>query len=765
MTSTRTMQVLFASGVSTLVLASACPAFAQATSSSGANVSDAAQSGQAVRPGPENPPPTISEVIVTATRRSESIQNVPSEVTALTGGNLEKLNARGLEEFSGFVPGLSIQQTNPGVTLISIRGVTTGTQASNAVGLYLDDVPLGSSSSFAGGYEALSVETFDLSRVEVLNGPQGTLYGANSLGGAVKYVTAAPNLTDYHGALEVEGTATNHGGSNDGVRGMLNVPLVQDRIALRLDGYQQYDSGYVQDPTHDRGDQGAGHTLGFRASLLAQITPKLDVRINAFDQHVRVDGLNLVERDNVSHQPTTGIYDQNFPTEQNAFNEIRLISADINYDFGFAKLSSITSAQQSDIKSTADISLLYGAVLGAALGPAAVTPYDNPTDLFTKKVTQEVRLTSRANHTFEWTAGVYYTSEDSQSFTSIRNTDDPNGYILGAFPIFTATIPTHYEEISGFGDGTYFITPRLDLTFGIRYSHDDQNFTQSSIGLFNNPAAPFTPSVTPNKSSEDVVTYLINPRYRINDNAQVYFRAASGFRPGGPNYVLSAGTGGPSFNSDSLWTYELGAKLAFMQRKLTLDGAIYDSEWSNIQLQAVENGVTQIENAGDARIRGADLDATYQTPFRGLSFFGQFTYTDAFLTTTAPALGIDYKGARLPVTPKYDFAIGETYNFKIWGNRDARFTLSDRYTGSRTSGYAGSPISPVYNLNAYHQVDADLTVTLRENLDLSIYARNLLDQKGEIAANTVNQAVIPTAPTLVSLVRPLTAGGVVRFHF
>ena len=376
-----------------------------------------------------------------------------------------------------------------------------------------------------------------------------------------------------------------------------------------------------------------------------------------------------------------------------------------------------------------------------------------------------MRLTSAASHVFEWTAGIYYTSEQSQSFTSVQDASSPNGYLLGLYPIFTATIPTSYEEESVYADGTYFFTPRLDLTFGIRYSHDDQNFTQTSVGLFNNPVDPFTPSSTPNSSSEDVVTYLINPRFRINNNAMVYFRAASGFRPGGPNYVLAAGTGGPSFNSATLWTYELGTKLALLDRKLTLDAAIYDTEWSNIQLQVVENGVTQIKNAGDARIRGADLNGTYQTPLPSLSLFGQFSYTDAYLTTTAPGIGVNYEGARLPVTPRYAFALGETYNFKLIGGRDARFTLSDRYTGSRTSGYAGSAISPLYGLNSFHEVDADLTVTLRPDLDVSFYARNLLDQKGELAASTANQVYAPTSPALVSLVRPLTAGGVVRYHF
>ena len=766
----RCWKIMLAAGASLLALDAAGGAAAQTPITSPATARatqpvQAGQEGQAGRVGPAGASDPVTEIIVTASRRSESIQNVPSEVSAVSGADLKKFNARGLEEFAGFIPGLSLQETNPGVTQIAVRGVTTGTQASNAVGLYLDDVPLGSSSSFAGGYQALSINTFDLSRVEVLNGPQGTLYGANSLGGAIKYVTAAPDPSRYGGALEAEGSFTDHGGTNHGFRALLNAPIVQDRVALRVDAFDQYDTGYAQDPNHGRDDQGSGRQTGFRASLLADITPKLNVRLNVFDQQVRVEGDNLVERDGADHTDARGEFYQNFPLQQSFFNQLRLASATINYDLGFAKLTSITSGQRTDIKSVNDISFAYSALLGAVLGPAAVTSYANPTTLSTTKVTQEVRLTSPTNHHFEWTAGVFYTSEDSTSQTSILNGADPRGYILGAFPIFSASIPTSYREESVFADGTYYFTPRLDLTFGIRYSHDNQNFTQSSFGLFNNPAAPFTPSVTPNGSDENVVTYLINPRFRINDNTQVYFRAASGFRPGGPNYVLSQGTGGPSFGADTLWTYELGAKTSLLNRKLTLDGAIYDSEWSDIQLSVIESGVTQLKNAGDARIRGVDLASTYQTPVRGLSVFGQFTYTDAYLTTTAPGLGVTYEGARLPVSPKYAFALGGTYEFKLPQGNSGRFTLTDRYTGARTSGYAGSAVSPVYHLNDYSLVDADLTVILRSHLELSVYARNIFDQRGEIAASAANQVYIPTAPALVSLVRPVTVGVEARAHF
>src|ERR1700722_7584005 len=196
-------------------------------------------------PAPENSGSSVElqEVIVTANRRSESIQNVAGQVTALTSGTLDQINARGLNDFAGFVPGLSFASTGPSTNLLVIRGVTTGSQLSSATGVYLDDLPLGASTSNGIGYQSLNVNVFDLNRVEVLNGPQGTLYGATSLGGTVKYISNLPELKKFSIEAGAQVSSTEHGGINHAYTGMVNLPFGDGIGAVRIDGYQVYDSG------------------------------------------------------------------------------------------------------------------------------------------------------------------------------------------------------------------------------------------------------------------------------------------------------------------------------------------------------------------------------------------------------------------------------------------------------------------------------------------------------------------------------------------
>ena len=223
----------------------------------GAAWSATASLALAGRPRPRASPPPSRRSIVAASRRSENLQNVAGQVSALGAKQLELLHANSFADFANFVPGLSYASGGPTNNLIAIRGVTTGgTQLGSGVGLYLDDVPLGASTQFGLGSQAFNINTFDLDRVEVLNGPQGTLYGANALGGALRYITEKPQLNVFDAAAEVEGSTTAHGGDNDALRGMVNAPLLDGKAAFRIDGLQEYDSGYTQDPTHGRKNLG-----------------------------------------------------------------------------------------------------------------------------------------------------------------------------------------------------------------------------------------------------------------------------------------------------------------------------------------------------------------------------------------------------------------------------------------------------------------------------------------------------------------------------
>ena len=706
------------------------------------------------------------DIVVTANRRAQSVLSVPAQVTALTGDDLAKRNTRSLDEFVGFVPGLSVQSATVGANLIVVRGVTTGSQSTNAVGAYLDDVPVNSSNGFAGGYRQLSLNVFDLDRVEVLSGPQGTLYGASSLGGTIRYITAKPQLDRVGARLEGEVSTTDHGGTNTGGRGMINIPIVQDRLAVRADFVQQYDSGFANNPGLGRIHEGSGATIGGRVSLLAQITPDLDVQITGFAQRVRNNGINTVDRNSLTGAvvPGEGFYQQSYQIPQNVQQTAKIVYGTANLDVGFGKLTSITSYQRAEFDGVTDLSRAYSGLFGTLLnfGAIGVNPYRNDTSIRLDKFTQEGRLVSNQGRVFDWVLGGYYTDERANTFTDVINQANPAGTLLG-FPIFAATIPTLYREVAGYADGTFHFTRRLDLTLGFRYSHNYQTFTENLSGLFGNPTSPNTTRAISATSQEDVKTYLINPSYKITDTISVYARVANGFRPGGPNYLLPGSTQTPRYDADTLWTYEVGTKAALFNNKLQGSLALYDTEWSKIQLTTIISGLSQLTNAGNARIRGGEFAVGYH-PTQELTFNGSLSYTDAKLTDTVPALGITYVGARLPVSPRWAFAAGVDYTIPLINGQDTRLSVTDRFQGTRYSGIVGSTSLLPYRLGAFNLVDVDLSVGLTPRFDVGVYAKNVFNSHGELFGDRTNNLYDPTAPAAVALTRPRTLGVQARFR-
>ena len=289
----------------------------------------------------------VQEVVVTASRRSETVQNVAGEITALTGTQLARQHAVNFNDFAASVPGLSFQSNSPTNNLIAIRGVASSTaELGSAVSIYLDDVPLGASTQFGLGSQSFNFNLFDMDRVEVLNGPQGTLYGANALGGAIKYETTPPKLGHYQATIEAEGSNTANGSDNGALRAMVNIPL-GDQGALRLDGLKSYDAGWTKDPTHGRTNVGSARDLGGRASLAYRITPDLDVRITAFDQNIAASGQNLSFRNPKTGAPAAGAYNQSFALEQPEDNTVQVYSGTINWNLDWAKVTSISAYQRN----------------------------------------------------------------------------------------------------------------------------------------------------------------------------------------------------------------------------------------------------------------------------------------------------------------------------------------------------------------------------------------------------------------------------------
>ena len=700
----------------------------------------------------------LDEIIVTATRRSESIQNVSGQVTALTAGALDQINARDLNDFAAFVPGLSFASEGASTNLLVIRGITTGSQLSSATGVYLDDIPVGASTSNGVGYQSLNVNTFDLNRVEVLNGPQGTLYGATSLGGTIRYIPNAPTLNSFGVDVGAQVSSTQHGHIDHAYTGMINIPIA-DIAALRVDGYQVYDSGYAKDPIYGRDNQGWSRSEGGRVALLLKPSDELDIQLRASTQHIPSESADVAFRNPTTREPTYGTYDQAYPTFQPSNYSLTLYSAAVNYDTPWAKLSSITGLQVNNGTSYTDNSLIYDAALGTFGGGA--DPWSLYVNTTTKKFTQEFRVASHESAHFQWLLGGFLSNEKTFETVDLFDNANAGGTFLGLSP-FTSFLPSTYREYAVYGDGTIFFTPQIELGLGVRYSRQKQAYDETVSGLLatGSPAVLTPPVAT---SDQSVMTYLINPKFHITDDVMVYARAASGFRPGGPNFVLTPGLGNPTFAPDTLWSYEIGEKASLLDKRATLNFDVYDILWKNIQVTVNVGGVNQLENAGTARVTGAEMNFNYRI-LSPLTLGGSAALTDARLTSTAPVIGISTVGVRLPLSPRFNFALLGTYDVDLFAGYHGSINVTDRWVGERNAGF-GSAFSPQYHLASYNITDINLSLNAPHNLEYGLFMRNLFDRAGEVSASVLANEYNPASPVPVFLAQPRTVGLSVNYKF
>jgi iron complex outermembrane recepter protein len=376
-----------------------------------------------------------------------------------------------------------------------------------------------------------------------------------------------------------------------------------------------------------------------------------------------------------------------------------------------------------------------------------------PQDLNTKKFTQEVRLASSGTKPLEWLLGGFYTHEISQNMQAFALRDlagQPAPNIL-----YTFSSPSFYEEYAGFGDLTYHLTSRFDVSGGVRYAHNRQSFTQFGSGLL-------IGSAPTRRSTEHVFTYLANARYHFSDHATGYLRFATGYRPGGPNFVANDPTTGlpvapPTFEADRLKSYEAGVKAETADRAFGFDLAGYYIDWSNIQINAVRGGFGVIANApGGATVRGAELSLTGH-PTRALIVTGAFAYQDAHLSEADPDLG-GAKGERLPNVPRFTAALNTDYDLP-GGSLRPTVGASLRYVSDRMAGFDHSASVAQYRLPAYVAVDLRTGISLGPVSTLQLYLHNLFDARGQLAAFN------NTGPGRVSILQPRTVGLTAATHF
>ncbi|WP_244315103.1 TonB-dependent receptor [Paraburkholderia unamae] len=692
---------------------------------------------------------TLNTVEVTANRRREPARDVPMQLNIVNTENLQRAGATRLDDYVSSEPGVVFSNGGgTGSGSLEIRGVTTGQQVTPTVGVYIDDVAFGSSAVFGLGSQfALDMGLLDLNHIEVLRGPQGTLYGAGAMGGLLKYVTNEPDPGGFYGSAGVGGSFTEHGGFNNTVNAVVNVPLKTDVAALRISAFNNHDAGDVNAIGPAGGSNvNRGNTTGARASLLVTPTDKLTLRFTATTQNINRDGSDFIDY-GLNGQPLYGDLTRKLYTPEPFHQGIQLYSAGVEYDFGWARLNSTTSWQSIHTDSMLDYSSAYLPSFNSlGLGLDAVT---SPTQVSSEKFTQEVRLTSPSNRTLEWIAGLYYTQEHDHTFTGV------NGVQAGgaSLNLQSADIPSSYREYAAFGDLTYHATSRLALTAGVRVAHNSQDFTQSLSGLLF--GAPASSSAS---SDDTTATYMFTARYALTPQSNVYVRAASGYRPGGPNTgLLNPLTGlpaaaAPTFKPDTLWSYEAGYKADLFDKRLSLSVTGYDILWHDIQQINSSGGFNTFINAGNAEIRGLELSSTLRPTNRWT--FGANLNLSTSRLLTGSALAGTVAGESLPVAPRISASLLANYRFMLAGN-PAYAGVQERFIGNRDSAFVTSNGTPNYHMPGYAITDLQAGVSVK-HVDVAFFVRNLFDKR---AITSANAALTPLGgPVWVTVAQPRTIG-------
>ncbi len=661
----------------------------------------------------------------------------------------EKSGAKSLTDLLADLPGVDVKtQGGPGLGAISVRGISTGDQTVSTVGTYIDDVAFGSYSAFVNGpFNALQMSLLDLNHVELLRGPQGTLYGAGAMGGLLKYVTTEPDSYDLYGKVGLTLSNTKGGGISNTENGVINLPLKQGVAGLRVAAFDQRDSGYVKAVGPAAGNRiNGGDTKGVRAALELTPTRDLVVRLSVLDQDLKRDGIDFVDYDSTTGRPVTEPATRYLAQREPYQSKINLGSADVEYNMPSIRFNSITSLQRVQLHSLQDNTPVYapdGLVATTAVQSVGTYIASN-----LKKFTQEFRLTSKDKGTFEWLAGLFLdheTGANNQGIGSIL----PDGSTGPA--LLNAQLPTKYDEAALYGNATWNVSDSFSLTGGLRVAHNRQTYQQIEDGLFVGDSTNLS-----SKSSETSKTYLLTAKYALTPKSNVYARAASGYRPGGPNAAVDDPTTGkpvgpPTFQHDSLWSYEAGYKADLFDNALSIESAVYDIRWHNIQQIYSVNGNGVVVNAGKAEVQGFELGVAWR-PTSRWTVTGNLATIDGRLKQDAPGLGMS--GQRLPNSPALAASLGTRATFDLGGHA-AYAGFSERHAGERNAGFEGSGTAPNYRMPAYWLTDLQGGVDFGK-LSLALYARNIFDRHAQLGASTSEMAL--GGPAQVVPARPRTLG-------
>lgn len=722
------------------------------------------------------PTPGLDEIVVTATKRDEKLHDVAMSISAVSGDDLARRQELSLTDFAAQVPGLSIESVDPQRNRIILRGQNVG-GAGATVATTVDDIPFFMSGSQSNGqFFSADVDTYDLQRVEVLRGPQGTLYGASAEGGLIKYVTNLPNVNAYEGAVSVGGEGVDGGQWAGSAKGLVNVPFWGNKAALRINAVEEGIPGWIDNSVTGQNNVNHGDKYSLRASLLVNPTSDLTVRATAFNQGLSVRGDNNVQVVGASLTPMTPPPNQ-FDLVHGFTNgtagphiihdDLSYYALHLEYDLKVATLMSATSYGQITKKFTGDetnLPIAPGVSLADYLGGAV---YGEPVVIFNDQVeylhkfNEELRLTSNVGNTllgnpFEWQVGGFFTHETTGLYQLFNAFSAANPGPILAPPPGGDNLPADYQETAEFADFTYHFSKAFDIELGGRNTSTKQRsqvYTFCCL-LIGSADTTYDPIYT----SQTNQTWSVAPRWHVNDDLLFYVRVATGFSPGGPNSPSSALANPPPYREDSTRNYELGVRADLFDKRFTIDFDVFDVKWKDVQIQDIlqtPTGPISINgNGGSAESKG--MEWTFQwRPLDGLSLGLLGAYTNAKLTTDAAVLG-GFSGDQLPYVPALTSTLNVDYTMHAFGDYSAFVGSSWSYTGTRYTSFSSST-----TVNESHvKLPTYNTLQLRAGLNNSRYSvelfgSNLTNARGiteYLNANGQNQT------GLAAVIRPRTIG-------
>lgn len=695
-----------------------------------------------------------SEIIVTAQKREERLKDVPVPVAAVSGASLLDRNQTKAEDFFSSVPGVNLQVTRNRANL-AIRGITTGPVTGNPiVGYTIDDIPYGSSTGQGGLFGgAPDIDPSELARIEVLRGPQGTLYGASSMGGLVKYVTVDPS-TDRLSGTVAAGLNTIKYGSDIGynARASLNIP-VSDTLAFRVGGFTREDPGYIDNVRTGKKDVNKAQVYGGRASALWKPSDAFSAKLSAMYQKRKNFGsanvdVNLGSPFQQSDQFGAG----------RGYTKNQMYSAVLNGDLGAVKLTSLTAYSASNSFDLADFTATGVTALWPSAYPdAGVTEWSSPefVPFNVKKFSQEVRAAVSAGDNIDLIFGAFYTHERVNYSVEIGAANANTGEIIG-FPLVWHD-KFNFKEYAGFANAEVRLSDRFDIQGGLRYSENRQKMHHREFGIEALTPGGFAESWP--SSRGNALTYHITPRFKITPDHMIYGRIATGYRPGGPNAVCRVGV--PcQYDADKTANFEIGAKGDLFARALSYDLSVFTIDWKDIQVTQLAPDATYTFNANAGRARSRGVEFSFEArPSKGLTLALWGAYTDAQLRETfAPNITVyAAKGDRLPFSSRYSGRASVNYETTLSNDVTGSINASATYVGMRKGelviSAAEAALRQVYP--SYVQIDINSGIKTGD-WKLNMFLQNVTDKKGLTGGGYNNQYNF--YPNWFNYIQPRTFG-------